>query len=73
MNEYTLKDSSQFAKDITNQSSNCFMASLDVDPLFNNVPLDETINICIDELFKSKVKGYLRYKMITSRNVSSEA
>ena len=78
MNAYTLKDSSQFAKDITNQSSNCFMASLDVDPLFNNVPLDETINICIDELFKSKVKvsglkGYLRYKMITSRNVSSEA
>ena len=54
------------------------MASLDVDPLFNNVPLDETINICIDELFKSKVKvsglkGYLRYKMITSGNVSSEA
>ena len=53
MNQYTLKDSSEFAKDITNQNSNCFMASLDVDSLFTNVPLDETIKICIDGLFKS--------------------
>ena len=29
------------------------MASLDVDSLFTNVPLDETIEICINELFKS--------------------
>ena len=29
------------------------MASLDVDSLFTNVPLDETINICVNELFKS--------------------
>ena len=54
MNEYTLKDSFEFAKDIINQNSNCFMASLDVDSLFTNVPLDETIKICIDELFKSE-------------------
>ena len=53
MNECTLKDSFEFAKDITNQNSNCFMASLDVDSLFTNVPLDETIKICIDKLFKS--------------------
>ena len=53
MNQYTLKDSFEFAKDITNQNSNCFMASLDVDSLFTNVPLDETIKICIDGLFKS--------------------
>ena len=30
-----------------------FMASLDVDSLFTNAPLDETINICVYELFKS--------------------
>ena len=29
------------------------MVSLDVDLLFTNVPLEETIKICIDELFKS--------------------
>ena len=40
MNEYTLKDSFEFAKDIINQNSNCFMASLDVESLFTNVPLD---------------------------------
>ena len=28
------------------------MASLDVDSLFTNIPLDETINICIDSLYK---------------------
>ena len=39
MNEYTLKDSFEFAKDIINQNSNCFMASLDVDSLFTNAPL----------------------------------
>ena len=28
------------------------MASLDVDSLFTNIPLDETIDICIDNLYK---------------------
>ena len=31
------------------------MVSIDVDSLFNNDPLDETIKICIDELFKSEM------------------
>ena len=30
-----------------------FMASLDVDSLFTNVPLKEVINTCVNELFKS--------------------
>ena len=29
------------------------MASLDVNSLFTNVPLEETIHICVNELFKS--------------------
>ena len=28
------------------------MVSLDVDSLFTNVPLEETIDICIDSLYK---------------------
>ena len=40
---YTVKDSCDFAKDITQGSSKLFMASLDVDPFFTNLPLDETI------------------------------
>ena len=27
------------------------MASLDVDSLFTNIPLDETTNICVDNLY----------------------
>ena len=42
-NNYTVKDSFDFAKDITQQSSKLLMAPLDVDSLFTNVPLNETI------------------------------
>ena len=30
------------------------MASLDVESLFTNVPLDEILGICVNELFKNK-------------------
>ena len=50
-----IKDSFGFAKDVTNQNSNCFMTSLDVESLFTNFPLDETIKIYIDQLFKSEM------------------
>ena len=38
-----------------------FMASLDVDSLFTKIPLDKTINICTELLFKEDniVSGYL--------------
>ena len=52
-NNYKIKNFFDFAKDITQQSSKLFMASLDVDSLFTKVPLDETIEVCINELFKS--------------------
>ena len=52
-NEYTLKDSFEFAKVISEQNSDLYMASLDVDSLFTNVPLDETIKICADGLFEN--------------------
>ena len=58
MNQYTLKDSFEFAKYIINQNSGCFMASLHMDSVFTNVPLEETIKICIDELFKSEMTVY---------------
>ena len=38
-----------------NQNLKCFMASLDVDSIFTNVLLHETIKTCIDELFKSEL------------------
>ena len=51
VNEFTIKDSFAFAKEIVDQDSSLFMASLDVDSLFTNIPLDETINICIESIF----------------------
>ena len=52
--EYSVKDSFDFAKEILQQNSDCFMASLDITSLFTNIPLDETINICSNELFDKK-------------------
>ena len=36
------------------------MTSFDVESLYTNIPLDETINICVSKLFgrKQKFKGF---------------
>ena len=52
VNEYTLKDSFEFASIVDQKDHGCFMASLDVDALFTNVPLNETIDILISKLYK---------------------
>ena len=52
--KYSVKDSFDFAKEILQQNSDCFMASLDITSLFTNIPLDETINICSNESFDKK-------------------
>ena len=54
-NEFTVIDSFHFAKEISNLEldSNCIMGSFDAKSLFTNIPLKETIDICIDNLFKS--------------------
>ena len=43
-NEFTVKSCFAFAEEIVHQDSKLFMGSLDVDSLFNNIPLEETIN-----------------------------
>ena len=48
INEYTVKYSFSFCKEIVNQDSQLFMASFDIKSLFTNIQLDETIDICID-------------------------
>ena len=51
-NEYTVTHSFHFAEVICKQDPNLYMPSLDVDSLFTNIPLDKTIDICIDSLSK---------------------
>ena len=56
INEYTAKDSFTFAKEITKTDCNYVLASLDVKSLFTNMPLEETIENCINDLFFNKSK-----------------
>ena len=51
-NEFTVKGSFHFGEEILDQQIDFFMGSLDVDSLFTNIPLEETIEICSNELFK---------------------
>ena len=55
VNDYTIKDSFTFAKEIINFDHNLFMASLDVESLFTNIPVDETIKNAVDDLFSSNM------------------
>ena len=57
INEYTDKDSFAFAKEIRKTYYNYFMASLDVESLFTNIPLEETIENSVNYLFFEKSKS----------------
>ena len=50
-NEYTVKNSIEFAKELRtiNLSENAFLASFDVKSLFTQIPLNETVDICVKE------------------------
>ena len=52
-NEHTVKDSFHFAEEVCEQDPSLSMNSLDVDSLFTNISLDETIDICINQLFEN--------------------
>ena len=50
------------------------MGSLDVDFLFTNIPLEETINICCDTLFKETdvYEGYSKFEFKTLLSLESK-
>ena len=54
--ECTLKDSFEFVSMIDQQEHNSFMCSFDIDSLFTNVPLEETVEIVIKNVFGRKRK-----------------
>ena len=62
MNEYTVKDTFHFVSMLDGKDHRLYMASLDVESLFTNIPLDETINIVTQKVFatQSKVNGLSR-------------
>ena len=55
-NECTFRDSFEFVSMIAKQDHNSFMCSFDIDSSFTNVPLEETIEIVIKNIFGRKRK-----------------
>ena len=51
ISEFTVTDSFSFAKEIFEQENSFYMGSLDVDSLFTNIPLEETIHICTESIY----------------------
>ena len=64
-NEFTVKDSFQFAEEICGQNPTLSMGSLDVDSIFTNIPIDETADICVSLLFENTdvVEGFTKSEL----------
>ena len=52
-NEYTIKDSFSFSKELLTFDSNLVLASFDIESLFTNISLKETTDLCVDILFSN--------------------
>ena len=75
-NEYTLNDSFHFINCLRGLDINdgCVMASFDVKSLFTQIPLDETIDICLEELFRDSeiVHGFNRSQLKELLNIATK-
>ena len=52
-NEFTVKKFFDFAGEVVNYDHNLYMANLHVESLFMNIPLEETIKNCVNDLFSN--------------------
>ena len=52
-NEFTVENSFGFTEEVVNYDHYLYMASLDVESLFTNIPLEETIKNCVNHLFSN--------------------
>ena len=52
-NEYTVTDSFYFAEEVCKQGSNLYMASLVVNSLLTNIPLDTTIDVRVNSFYNN--------------------
>ena len=51
--EFTVKNSFDFPKEVVNYDDNLSMASLNVDSLFTNIPLEEIVKNRVNDLFSN--------------------
>ena len=53
-NEYTIRSSFTFAEELQSFDSKLVMARFYIQSLFTNIPLQETIDLCVENLFKGR-------------------
>ena len=56
VNDYAVKDLFSFAKEFFNFDHNPFMGSLDIESLFINISIDETIKNAVGDLFSNNMR-----------------
>ena len=54
-NEFMVQDSFTIVDEFLTQDSDLYMAGLDVDALFTNIPLKEIIHICVKKTFSIQI------------------
>ena len=64
-NEFAVNIFFDFAEEVVSHNHNLYMASLDVELLLANIPLEETIKNCDNDLFSNNVySGKLTKKVL---------
>ena len=53
---YTIKDSFSFRKDVSEINASFFMTSFDIKSLFTNIPLTETLNLCLKNFYRNQAR-----------------
>ena len=76
-NKFTIKDSFSFVEELSQFNFdfvNVHMASFDVTSLFTNIPLNETIDLCVKLLFKnnSVVRGMNKHEVCKLLTLASK-
>ena len=54
LNNYTIENLFSFAEEVSPFDCAHYITSFDIESLFTNIPLEETINICVDKLFEKQ-------------------
>ena len=54
INDYKIKGSFSFAKEVLDFDASCFIASFDIKSLFTNIPQTETLNLCVQNLYRNQ-------------------
>ena len=63
-NEFTVKNSFNFAEEVVNYDHNLYIASVDVELLFINIPLEESVSMIYSPIIFILVNGVEKTYMI---------